>query len=1227
MQADFLDCRDRKSKFWIACDGRTKIMKHKQAATSSSVFEGWIFKSAAQRSRSDFTCRPALSSSLGHLASGIKFALLVAILGLATSLVFAKVTGSISGTVRDAGAAVVPGVSVQLRSTDTGVVEVIETDSAGFYNFPAVPVGHYEITFRKTGFGDFKQTNLVINVDTSLQVDATLNVGAMQQQVNVTSTPVQVDTRTAQVGEVIGEKEMTNLPLNGRSYTDLLALQPGVVPIPVGQYGSLSPSNDLNNGLLSIGGARDVNSGFMVNGANTVEGFGNGTTVVPNLDSIAEFRIITSNAGAEYGNYAGGQVNVVTKSGTNSFHGDVFEFLRNSSLDARNYFSPTRAVFHQNQFGATFGGPIVRDKLFFFVDYQGTRQTIGVDTGRISVPSAAERQGDFSDEANALTGAVNGAYWANILSGRLGYTVTAGEPYYTTGCTSSANCVFPNAVIPQSAWSNVSPNVIPLIPMRNSGQFFATSANPETLQDDKGGIRIDANTRFGMISGYYHDDPWINTSPYSGYGGSSVPGFPNESVGKAQLVTLGITKSFGATVVNQFTASYMRNKNISGLVGGGPGPSLASLGFAPPQDEGIYQLSTQYQNWPTLSFNSYTLGSPESIVSQFNNTYQLQDDFTKVIGTHTLKFGADYHWDQIAISHPNNASNGGFGFSGDETGIDFADMLIGAPSYFFQGAPAGLNLRSYYAGAYAEDSWRATHNLTINYGVRWEVDPYWADANDHNPVILLGVQSTTFPTAPTGYVFPGDAGVPKHMAKTRWNDFGPRIGLAYSTDFSSGFMHSLFGDQGKSSIRLGFGQYYTNIEGANTFNFAAAPYGLFYFSSAPPLFDTPFITRASGQNLGQRFPVPPLTSGANVDWTQFEPLSGRNPLIDSPSPYAQHLTFSIQREITENTLLSLSYVGTFGHHLVVNADANPGNAALCLGLSDPSEVMPGTATCGPFGENGIYYPVGGGVVNSTRAPFGAAFAGVGHQLDIGNSTYHALETTLRHSSGRMSFLVSYTYSKAMDDGSGFGDQVILNPNGSVTPLRGLSIYDMTHNFVASYTYELPFDKLFGKDNRVTRGWKISGITQFTTGVPVTILEPDDQSLLGNTGNSGYYGSTDEPDYASGQVVNDGNPRDGKPFINTSLFSLEPLGGQGTSRRRFFHGPGMNNWNLSLIKDLRLTESKSLEFRGEFFNAFNHAQFYGAFAVDGNFSDGPNSFGMVNSAAAPRIGQLGVKFLF
>ncbi len=1171
-------------------------------------------------------------------ARGFRCALLLFLLAATAAPLFAKVTGSISGTVRDPQGAVVPAASVKLLNIQTGVIQAIETDAAGFYNFPAVEVGTYSVSIQKTGFSEYRETNLVINVDTSLQVDAGLQVGSTQEHVTVTSSATRVDTETNQIGEVIGAKEMNSLPLNGRAYTDLLALQPGVVPISTSQYGTLLPANSLNNGLLSMGGARDVNSGFMVNGANVVEGFGAGTTVIPNLDSIGEFRIITSNAGAEYGNYGGGQVNVVTKSGTNDFHGDLFEFLRNSDFDARNFYSPTRGVFRQNQFGGTFGGPILRNKAFFFVDYQGTRQTIGVDTGRILVPTAAERTGDFSssddqdtltsacqdDNGNSIPCSVGGSYWAGVLGSRLGYAVTAGEPYYSPGCTSSAVCVFPNAKIPKIAWDPVSPNLLPLIPNANSGIYYSTSAFPEILQDDKGGLRVDGNTRIGQIAAYYFDNPWSNTSPYDNSDGANLPGFPDQAVGSAKLATLGITSTFGASNVNQFTASFFRNKDISGETKSGP--SLASLGFASPQNGGIAQLTTQFENYPTVLFNNYSVGPPESRLAQLNDTYQFQDDFTKVIGTHTLKFGADYHWDLIGFSRANMKLF--FEFFGGETGVDILDMLLGAPDGYFQATPASVDLRNFYTGAYGEDSWHVSRNLTLNYGLRWDVDPYWASANNNEPVFVAGKQSAKFPTAPLGYNFPGDPGIPKHMANIRWNDFGPRLGVAWSPDIASGFLHSVFGDHGKSSIRAGYGLYYTNIEGSAVYSFSAPPYGYHYSAPAPPLLSTPFISRGSGHNNGQRFPLPPPTSNANINWAQFEPLSGmRSPLVDSPSPYTEHIDVSLQRQLATNTMFTVDYVGTFSHHLILNADNNPGDPALCLSLSDPSEVMPGTDTCGPFGESDVYSPISGATVEGTRGPFGHNFLGNGLQLDIGNSSYHALEATLRQVSSRASILLSYTYSKAMDEGSGFGEQVVLRPNGTVYAPRALSLYDMTHNFSASYTYELPFDQLSHRNNQLTRGWKLSGISEFTTGLPITMYEMDDQSLLGSTNNSGYFGSPDLPTFTPGKIYDDKNPRHGNAYFKVNLFSPEPLGKIGNSSRRFFHGPGVDNWDMSLIKDTKFAEDKSIEFRAEFFNVFNHAQFQGAFSVDGNLSDGDGAFGFVTSAADPRIGQLGLKFLF
>ena len=330
-------------------------------------------------------------------------------------------------------------------------------------------------------------------------------------------TGTQVETTATHLGEVVSGAQMTALPLNGRSYTDLLAIQPGVAPISTllpssvimaGVTGSLNPSGDLNPGNLSINGQRESSNGSLVNGIDVQEHMNGGTSIIPNLDSIDQFRVLTNNFDPEYGNYNGGMITVVSKSGTGQFHGGVFEFLRNTDLDARGYFDPTRSVFRQNQFGGAFGGPVRKDKVFFFIDYQGTRTAQGISTGNITVPTLAQRDGNFLDPSTGqsqLTGSVSGPYLASLLTQELGYAVSAGEAY---------SQVFPNGMIPQAAFSAPAKNLLQYIPQPNTGPSqFATSAYDQTVRDDKGGVRIDANTRFGQIFGYYFIDDYDLDNP------------------------------------------------------------------------------------------------------------------------------------------------------------------------------------------------------------------------------------------------------------------------------------------------------------------------------------------------------------------------------------------------------------------------------------------------------------------------------------------------------------------------------------------------------------------------------------------------------------------------------------------------------------------------------------------------------------------------------------------
>lgn len=1168
-----------------------------------------------------------LSSRIRECRRLIAPALLILVLAFARVSI-ASITGSISGIITDPNGATVPSAGVQAVDVATGVQREASTDSRGFYSFPELPIGTYNLVIRKTGFKQYERQGLVINVNTALRVDAMLEVGVVTQAVTVSSTAVHVATTSTQLGEVITGTKMTTVPLNGRSYTDLLTLQPGVAPQPSGENityttSSTPVSGGLSGGGLSINGQRESANGFTVNGADVNEGVYEYASIIPNLDAIAEFRILTGNFNAEYGNYGGGQIMVVTKSGTNQFHGDAFEFLRNDAFDARNYYSPTRGAFKQNQFGGTIGGPIRHNSTFFFLDYQGTLNTVGQDTGNILVPSSAQRSGDFSNDSSQLTGSVNGSYWAGILSRELGYSVVSGEPYYVPGCSSTSACVFPGAIIPQAAFAAPSSHLLQYIPLPNSGPFFTTAKNSETLTDNKGGARVDANTRWGTFSGYYMLDDFSVASPYAT---SSLPGFASKNQGLAQLITLSDTKSFSATALNEFRVSYMRNSILQNapISGQGLGPSFSSLGFVEGfENQGISPLAPQFQGVPSIGLNEFSFGVSTQVTRQVDNLYQIQDNFSKIIGTHTLKFGGNAHYDQSGLLWPNLTSNGVFGFSGNETGDDFADFLIGAPSYFAQGAPNAFPNRSHYLGLYAQDSWRATPGLTVNYGLRWDVSQFWYNPKGEANTLILGQQSLSFPGAPKGLVFPGDPGVPKTIAPTGYRNFAPRIGFAYSPTAKEGFAKALTGGPGMSSIRASFGIFYTAVEDLSLQVETDYPFGLYYVAPVPPLFATPYIDRATGNSEGQRFPVtfppPPSPSNPNndVNWAQFEPISS-NPVIDPNDklPYTEAFSLSVQRQFGSATVASLTYAGSLGRRLMATLESNPGDPGLCLSVSRQSQVLPGTPTCGPFGENGVYYPVGGGLVNGTRGPFGPRFGSNAFYTTIGSSSYNALEATLRHHSGRVEFLVGYTYSKSMDDGSGWNDQLYpLDHSRSIA----LSAFDTTNNFVASYSYVLPFDKLF-KARRLAAGWQISGIAHLATGFPVTMNEQDDNSLLG-TGGSGLGGGVDVPNYTPGNLGFH-NPRSGQPYFNTSLFTPEAIGEFGNSSRRFFHGPGINNFDMALLKSFHLTESKSLEFRTEWFNIFNHAQFD---SPNGNINAG--TFGLVTGASAPRIGQLALKLHF
>jgi hypothetical protein len=1157
---------------------------------------------------------------------------------LLTTAAWAAITGSISGVVMDPSGAVVPGLKVVATSISTNVQTVAVTDSKGFYSFPTLGVDRYNVSVSRQGFRDYLQEGVKIDANSAIRIDIQLQLGDVTNTVQVKSDSLRVETESTQMGVVIDGTKITSVPLDGRSYIDLLALQPGVSPYTgdsttVG-VGATALSGDQSNGTQSVNGGRVGSNGYMVNGADAEEGVHNGAAMLPNLDSIAQFRIITNNFNAEYGNYSGGQINVVTKSGTNQYHGNLFDFLRNTDLDARSYYAPTRGVYIQNQFGGTAGGPVKKDKIFWFGDYQGSRQIIGA-TDSFPVPSNADRTGSLADQSGALYGSVYGQSWAQTLSSELGYAVQSGEPYYTAGCTSSAKCVFPNAVIPQRAWSPVAANTLKYIPVANgasaSSPTYSTSAYNSTLSDNKGSGRIDLPTRYGALFGYYFVDKFQTVNPYSQV---NIPGFAALNHGMTQMINLGLTSTLNKSTVNDLRLVYLRDVNETGIPtsGQGLGVSLASQGFNTPWNStgGISAINPAFEGVTAMNFNDFSFGLPPDALQQFNNTFQIIDNVTKVVGTHSIQFGGDLHYDQINERN-YDAYNGQFVFNGEETGLDFADFLIGAPASFTQASQQLLDSRSKYYGFYLQDSWRARKTLTINYGLRWEAATPWYDTQNKLETVVAGEQSKAFPGAPLGLVVPGDPGIPRTLGPTQYGNFAPRVGFAYAPDVQGGFLGKLLGGANKTSIRSGYGIFYSSIEDATGFvEVGDAPYGIYYSSPVPTLLASPFIDRATGNNEGIKFPfvfpptnVSPQNPDTTFNWTQATPISGSDYYYPkNKMPYVQEFELSLQRQLGTATVLSISYVGTVGRQLLTFEDSNPGNQALCLQLSNPANLAPNSTPCGPYGEDNTYTLANGQTVAGTRSTFGINFGSNPYMKTAVSSSYNSLQVSLEHTEKYGNFLLGYTFEKSMDNGSDSFDAT--NP---YTPgqSRALSFFDVPQDLVISYTVELPFNEFVGKGDvakRFTGGWEVSGISTFAKGEPVQLGESDDNSLSGT-----FNASVDEPSYADNgsKLFVNKNPRKGLPYFNPNYFVPEPLGQIGNVMRRYFSGPGIDNYDMALLKNTKITENEQLQFRAEAFNAFNHTQFGNP---SGNINNtGLGGFGYVTSSGSPRIMQIALKYIF
>src|SRR6267154_326181 len=1191
----------------------------------------------------------------------------------------ADVTGSILGVVHDRSQAVVAGARIEATKVQTNFKQETVSAADGSYRILALPAGTYKVTVTSPGFQQYTATDVDLKVNDQLRVDVTLDVGSVTEKVEISANAVQVQTESTQLGDVIDSKKMLALPLKGRSYLDLLGLQAGVVPATSGtmqQDRSVSGGYSPNAGNLSVNGQRETANAFLVNGGDVSEGRNLGAGLVPNLDSVEEFRLITNSFDAEYGKFSGAVMNTITKSGTNGIHGSAFEFLRNDKFDARGFFDPIdqpKAELRRNQFGYAVGGPFWKNKLFWFTDYQGTREVRGASTGSVTVPTAAQRTGtftpaDFADSSgNPLLvnsqpcpgGATCGLNWADTLTQRLaattGQTVVDGEPYSTPTCANTTQCVFPTdpvsqtVAIPSAAFSLPATKILPYIPMGDGNGNFADASQRNKIKDDKAGQRVDfINKMTGDWSFYYHFDDSNNFNALD----ASVPGFSSVTVTRAQQFVLSNNKTHGASAVNQFRLSFFRtathtdepNSSFAKLSDLGFATGPGTLGIIPSGPTGFPQTV------PPIYFNNFSLGVNTLTTFQPNNTWHVSDTFSKARGRHTLKFGGEFRY--LQINERNTcAPNGDFTFDGSITGSDFADFLLGAAQNYNQCSQQFLDSRSRYGGLFAEDTYKLKPNVTLNLGVRWEVSMPWYDTQGKIETIVPGLQSTQFPTAPLGWVVPGDPGIPSTLAPTRYNNFSPRLGIAYSPGFTDGVGKKIFGGPGKTSIRASFGIYYTSIEDLNLFyEVGDAPFGLYWTTPNSVLFDQPYLTRANGVSQTQRFPftfpVPGAASNATLDYSKYLPISfspGYD--IHNTPPYAEHYNLSIQRELSKSTVLTLAYVGTQGHKLIAQYDANPGDATLCLQLNQ----IGATPTCGVNGENQTYElppgtpapakaftitcpttnpptPPGSTCIAGTRDKLGPAFSqNYSFTANIANSSYSAGQITLEHKTGELNFTAAYTFSKAMDNSSGFGQWVnFADPRLS----RSLSAYDITHNFVVSYIWAVPFDRAFkGAPKRLTQGWSLNGVTRLSGGLPVSLSQGGDNSFTGSP-------NTDVPNLTGKVVIQDPRKPDPNcPPLDTSgcpntyflkgAFTTGPQGQFGNANRQFFHGPGISNTDFGLSKRTLIREAVGFEIRAEFFNIFNHAQFNNP---NGNFND--DTFGRVDSTRFDgRTGQVSAKFFW
>jgi hypothetical protein len=1269
---------------------------------------------------------------------------LLTLFAFALSLSGQSTGGRIIGRVSDSTGAVITGVQVTLINDATGISRDAKTDQSGDYTFIEVVPGNYRVEYTLQGFKKNVRANVVLELNQVLTLNATLQPGATQETIEVSSEAPLVDTTSTQLGAVVDDRSVSQLPLNARDTYQFLQLQPGVMST-TGTGNQIVYGSD-KSGSVSVNGGRGRANNFSVNGGDANDQFVNLPTVQPSPDSIAEFRVLTNTFDAEYGRNSGSVVNVITKSGTNAVHGNVFEFFRNTKLNANPYCGTAdlpcdKPQFNQNQFGGTLGGPIVKDRTFFFTSYEGRRVRQGIRSQVVNVPTAAERPSatqpfaDFSGEST-FGGTLSDAYALNQRPNCA--TALGSAPNIPDG--SDYKDLFPNNIIPLGCLDPTAVDLLQYVPLPAKGdELVTTPVQPE--RSDQFTLRFDhrINNQQNLSFYYYFTDDHA-ISPFAVFeaAGANVPGFGSITNNRYQQWNFTHTWTISNTTVNEFRFNYNREGQKtfqhptftttvqnscptppSWLTAAFPSGSVPFCfdDLQSGNPTGIHpNLGAQHEGLPFIQVSGgFTIGNNgEGELPQVGNSFQWSDSISKVAGKHSLKFGGDLRrqrFDQLLYFDVNGE------FFVDETSTNstlgdtaFSDYMLGFPGSYGQGSAQFEHVRSTGLYLFAQDSWKMKPNLTLNYGLRWELNTPIADIGKRVQTFRPGQVSTVYPcqlsvsvpywqnsiglaspdcdntgTVPTGLVVPGDTGVPNALTQTYYKAFAPRIGISWSP-----------GTSGRTSIKAGWGLFYNPIEQLVLEQFSAEP--PFGGSTFPfnTLLNQPFLDQSGTFSYPNPFGLAFL-SGVNgildpprnqpVDWSMFRPIT----LFGQFQPhmrsqYSSQYNLTIERELTRDLKLQLGYVGSQGHRLLATHDVNYGNAQTCLDLNNIS-IAAGddSLACGPYFSDSpfgidageipsgftLHLPNGQTVTGPNAQPIGIVglrkysspqcnpvggwdpvnqvwtngcppdgipvFSSIFAQDTIANSAYNSLQASLDKRFGRgLQFTAAYTYSKSFDQASSF--EGILNP---IDPRisRSLSAFDARHRLVFSYYWEIPKHNFDGFSGKLLNGWALSGITTFQTGFPIRISTLADNELmysfdfeLPGEPNQVAPFHTQKPQthglyyFDQNSFTDNATDDSADPCTAGAAFECyDPslLGTLGNTKRTICCGPHISSTDFAILKTFPLSENRQIDFRAEFFNLFNHTQF---FNPDGNLSDG-SQFGQVTLVRDPRLVQFALKFKF